>query len=111
MKEFKEVLNKKAIFESHEIQGLSLNEIQKAEEIYLELEQIYEAEGLSGLDKLDENFLMRMLGGAAGFVVGPAVGKIIAKALGIQRGLMYDMLTSRLVGAALGSALTKSFSK
>lgn len=111
MKEFKEVLDKKPIFESHEIQGLSLNEIQQAEEIYMELEKIYESDGIQGFEQINESFLRKLVGGAAGFVVGPAVGKIIAKALGINRGLMYDMLTSRLVGAALGSALTKAFKK
>jgi len=112
MKSYKNLIgHESAIFESHEIEGLTLTEVADAERIYEELEIIYESEGLEGLASLDEGFLSKIIGGAAGFVIGPSVGKIIAKALGINRGLLYDMLTSRLVGTALGSALTKNLRK
>lgn len=59
------------------------------------------------LSKIDEGFLKKVLGGVAGFAVGPALGRTIAHALGIEKGVLYDMLTSRLVTTALGAALTK----
>lgn len=112
MKSFKAINNYQSkIFESHEIEDFTLTEIADAERIYEELEQIYEAEGLEGLANIDEGLLSKIIGGAAGFVIGPSVGKIIARALGVKKGLLYNMLTSRLVGTALGSALTKSLKK
>lgn len=58
--------------------------------------------------KIDEGFLTKLVGGAAGFIVGPTVGKIIARALGIEKGILYDMFTSKLVTTALGLAIAKS---
>lgn len=112
MKSFKHTVgNYSAIFENHEIEGMSLTEIADAERIYESLETIYENEGIEGIINIDEGLLSKIIGGAAGFVIGPSVGKIIARALGVQKGLLYDMLTSRLVGTALGSALSKAIKK
>jgi hypothetical protein len=111
MKEFKDIINKKPIFESHEIQDWDSTDILEGERIYTELMQIYENEGVQGFESLDEGLLGKIIGGVAGFVIGPSIGKVIANALGIERGLLYDMLTSRLVGAALGAALTKNLGK
>lgn len=60
---------------------------------------------------IDEGFLGKVVGGLAGFVIGPKIGRIIAKALGIEKGILYDMFNSKLVGAALGSAIVKNFGK
>jgi len=111
MKEYKEIVSSKPIFESYEIEGWTPIEILEGERIYSELNLVLESQGLKGIANLDENFLTRLIGGAAGFIIGPSVGKVIAKALGVERGILYDMFTSRLVGAALGAALTKSLGK
>lgn len=111
MKEFKDIINKKPVFESHEIVDWDPIDVLEGERIYTELMKIYEEDGIQGFEKLDESFLGKIVGGVAGFVIGPSVGKVIARALGIERGLLYDMLTSRLVGAALGSALSKNLGK
>ena len=111
MKEFKDVLNKKPIFESHEIQDWEPIDVLEGERIYGELMKIYEEEGIQGFENLDEGLIGKIIGGVAGFVIGPSVGKVIANALGVQKGILYDMLTSRLVGAALGAALTKNLGK
>lgn len=114
MKNYKEFIGKKdhgKIFEAHEVEDWTNLDILEGERIYDEMMAIYEAEGLEGLNNLDEGIFGKILGGAAGFIVGPTVGKVIAKALGIEKGILYDMFTSRLVGAALGAAITKSFSK
>ena len=114
MRNFNEFIDRKPsgqIFESHEIEGWESTDILEGERIYGELMSLYESEGLEGLETIEEGFLSTLLGGAAGFVIGPSIGKVIAKALGIQKGIFYDMMTSRLVGAALGAAITKSFTK
>ena len=111
MKNFNEFIDRKPsgqIFEAHEIEDWEATDILEGERIYGELMDIYESEGMEGLTDIDEGFLSSLIGGAAGFVIGPSIGKIIAKALGIQKGIFYDMMTSRLVGAALGVAITKS---
>lgn len=59
--------------------------------------------------ELEEGFLGRLAGGAAGFIIGPSIGKVIARALGMKSGVMYDLLTSRLVSAALGAAIAKKY--
>lgn len=64
-----------------------------------------------GGNLLDEGFLSKLVGGTAGFLVGPAIGKIIARALGIEKGILYDMFTSRLVSTALGAAIADAYSK
>lgn len=58
---------------------------------------------------MDEGFLGKLVGGAAGFLIGPTIGKIVANALGLQQGILYDMFTSRLVSAVLGSSIAKAF--
>ena len=58
---------------------------------------------------MDEGFLGKLVGGVAGFLVGPTIGKIIANALGVNQGILYDMFTSRLVSAVLGSSIAKAF--
>lgn len=58
---------------------------------------------------MDEGFLGKLVGGVAGFLVGPTIGKIVAKALGVEKGILYDMFTSRLVSAVLGTAIAKAF--
>jgi len=60
------------------------------------------------VENLDEGFFGKLVGGAAGFLVGPAIGKIVAKALGITEGPLYNVLTSRLVSTALGAAIAGS---
>ncbi len=60
------------------------------------------------LSTLDEGLFSKLVGGVAGFIVGPSIGKVVANCLGIQQGIMYDFLTSRLVGAALGAAIGNS---
>ena len=72
--------------------------------------QEWEAAG-GKIENLDEGFFGKILGGAAGFVVGPTIGKIVARALGIQTGPLYDVLTSRLVSTALGAAIAGSSRK
>ena len=111
MKNYKQFINKSEsgkIFEAHEVEDWSPTEILEGERIYTEMMGIYEADGIKGLNAIDEGFLSKLIGGAAGFIIGPSVGKVIAKALGVEKGILYDMFTSRLVGAALGAALTKS---
>ncbi len=84
------------------------------------LEEVYESiqeSGVRGVEEwgkknqpnineevVDEGFL----GGAIGFLTGPAIGKIVARALGVEKGVLYDMLTSRLVSLALGNAIQKA---
>jgi hypothetical protein len=63
------------------------------------------------IDNLDEGFLGSLVGGVAGFFVGPMIGKVIANALGVEKGILYDMFTSKLVGAALGMAVSKHLGK
>jgi hypothetical protein len=77
--------------------------VKLAEEI---IKESYNEEGELDLKLIEENLLKKILGGAAGFVIGPSIGRIIAKALGIEKGILYDMFTSRLVGTALGSSIT-----
>lgn len=114
MKNYKEFIGAEdtsPIFEAHEIEDWEQTDILEGERIYGELMAIYEAEGVEGLQNLDEGWLGKLVGGVAGFVIGPSIGKVIAKALGIQKGILYDMFTSRLVGAALGSAISKNLGK
>src|SRR3972149_4180539 len=63
------------------------------------------------IENLDEGFFGKLLGGAAGFVVGPTIGKIVARALGITEGPLYSVLTSRLVSTALGASIAGSQSR
>ena len=63
---------------------------------------------LENPESLNEGILGRVLGGVAGFALGPTVGKLIAKVLGITKGPLYNLLTSRIVSAALAQELTKN---
>lgn len=69
--------------------------------------RLFEEECGGDINNLDESWLGKLVGGAAGFVIGPSIGRIIANALGVDRGVLYDMFTSRVVSAALGVALAK----
>lgn len=111
MKEYKDVVNNKPIFESEQIEGWTKTEILEGERIYSELNAILESEGVEGLANLEEGILANIVSGVAGFIIGPSVGKVIANALGVQKGILFDMFNSRLVGAALGAAITKSLSR
>jgi hypothetical protein len=73
--------------------------------------KLFESEHGNDISKLDEAFFGKILGGVAGFLVGPTIGRIIANALGIEKGILYDMFTSRLVSTALGSAIAKNMGK
>ncbi len=57
---------------------------------------------------IDEGFVSTLLGGTAGFLIGPMIGRAIAKVLGVERGILFDLLTSKMVGTALGSALANA---
>lgn len=63
------------------------------------------------IENIDEGFLSSLVGGVAGFFIGPTIGKIIANALGIEKGILYDMFTSKLVGTSLGMAISKHLGK
>jgi len=58
--------------------------------------------------RIDEGLLKSIIGGAAGYLIGPVIGKAIARVLGVERGLLYDLLTSKLVTTALGIQIGKS---
>jgi hypothetical protein len=58
-------------------------------------------------ENLDEGIIGRLIGGIAGFFIGPKIGRVIAHALGIEKAILFDMFSSKLVGAALGSAIAK----
>jgi hypothetical protein len=76
-----------------------------------EFVKMFEEEYGNDITKMDEAFFGKVLGGVAGFLVGPTIGKIIANALGVEKGVLYDMFTSRLVSASLGSAIAKHIGK
>jgi len=105
MKTFTEARNIKLLEESVDLTFLNEQEKAEAERIHKE---IIEAVGIHGINGIDEGILASIIGGAAGFLAGPALGKIIANALGVERGILYDMLTSRLVTTALGAAIGKN---
>lgn len=91
--------------ESKGLEFLTESENQELNDWLAVFEQEYNAD----IKNIDEGFIGRLVGGAAGFLVGPTIGKIIARALGVEKGILYDLFTSRLVSAALGSAIAKSF--
>jgi len=105
MKTFTEARHIKLLEESVDLTFLNEQEKAEAERIHKE---IIEAVGIHGINGIDEGILASIIGGAAGFLAGPALGKIIANALGVERGILYDMLTSRLVTTALGAAIGKN---
>jgi len=103
-KDFKTNSPERPLFEAHEIEHLTEGEVREMERIYHALKEHVDEHGLNDVD---ESFIGKLVGGAAGFLAGPAIGKVIANALGIDKGIVYDMLTSRLVGTALGASIAK----
>jgi len=91
------------IFEAEDIEGLTSQEINEAEQAYdTILEKIQKGE------EIEEGFLGGLIGGAAGALIGPSIGKAICKALGIdQKGTLGKLLTSRLVTTAIGIAIAR----
>lgn len=100
--DFKSFIDYKSI-ENNGIYYLTESENMQVDEFV----KMFEEEHGKDLSMLDEAFLGKVLGGVAGFLVGPTIGKIIANALGVERGILYDMFTSRLVSTAFGSAIGK----
>lgn len=95
--------NSSKIFESEEIKGMTPDQILEAEKAYHDI-----IEKLEKGEELDEGFLSKLAGGAAGALFGPAIGRAICKALGIdEKGTFGKLLTSRLVTTAIGAALPK----
>ena len=93
-------------YKSEENKGLHYLTEQENTQID-EYVKMFESEHGNDLSQLDEAFFGKILGGVAGFLVGPTIGRIIANALGIEKGILYDMFTSRLVSTALGSSIAK----
>lgn len=108
MKTFDEARQVNLLQESVDLSYLTEAEVVEAERIYKELQEAIE---IHGIENIDEGILGTIIGGAAGFLLGPTIGKIIANALGIERGILYDMFTSRLVSTALGAAIAKNMGK
>lgn len=100
--DFKSFIDYKSI-ENNGIYYLTESENMQVDEFV----KMFEEEHGKDLSMLDEAFLGKVLGGVAGFLVGPTIGKIIANALGVERGILYDLFTSRLVSTAFGSAIGK----
>ncbi len=108
MKTFEEAKNLDLLEESVDLMFLTESEKAEAERIYKELKEAVDIHGIEGID---EGILSSIIGGAAGFIIGPTIGKIIANALGVEKGILYDMFTSRLVSTALGAAVAKNITK
>ena len=108
MKTFNEAKNVQLLEESVDLTFLTESEKSEAERIYKELKEAVEIHGIEGID---EGIIASIIGGAAGFIIGPTIGKIIANALGVEKGILYDMFTSRLVSTALGAAIAKNVTK
>ena len=95
--------NSSRIFESHEIEGLTTEQIREAENAYNIL-----VEKLQNGENIDEGILGGIIGGGIGMLAGPAIGRAICRALGIEEnGSLGKLLTSRLVTTAIGIALGK----
>ena len=91
------------IFESAQIQGMTQEQIQNAENAYNIL-----VEKLQNGEEIDEGLLSGLIGGTVGAIAGPAIGKAICAVLGIKEdGPLGKLLTSRLVTASMGYALAK----
>lgn len=103
MKTFNEAIIE--VYEGIDISHLNESEVIELKKVYLELDEILAKDGIEAIEKkLSEGFL----GGALGFIFGPAIGKIVANALGVEKGILFDMLTSRLVSSALGDAIQRN---
>jgi len=103
MKTFNEYKNSQ---EFNKFEFLTEEENFMVDEYVLLIENEMKEEGKT-IHTIDEGFFGRILGGAAGFLVGPTIGKIIARALGIEKGIIFDLLSSRLVSTALGASIAK----
>jgi hypothetical protein len=91
------------VFESHEIQHLTPDQIFEAEKVYDKI-----LEKLKKGEDIEEGFLGGLIGGGIGFLAGPAIGKALCHALGIKEdGILGKLLTSQLVTTAIGVALGK----
>ena len=92
-----------AIFEAHEIIGMTPDQLQEAEGAYYTI-----LEKLNNGEELEEGFLGALVGGSIGALAGPSIGRAICKALGIdENGNLGKLLTSRLVTTAIGISLGK----
>lgn len=63
------------------------------------------AEMLKNGDEIDEGIFNAILGGAAGYALGPSIGTAICKALGVTSGLLYNLLTSKAFTTAVSAYL------
>ena len=59
------------------------------------------AEMLKNGDEIDEGIFNAILGGAAGYALGPSIGTAICKALGVTSGLLYNLLTRKAFTTAV----------
>lgn len=100
---YNDLKNRSKIFESEEIKGLTLEQIEEGEKTYqIILEKLQKGE------ELDEGIFTGLLAGTASALVGPAIMRAIAKALGIQENSpLYNLMTSKLVLASIGYTLGK----
>ena len=58
--------------------------------------------------RLNESFVKRLAGGAAGLLLGKKVVQALAKAIGIKPyGVLYKVMTSRMVLTSIGAAFGK----
>jgi len=100
---YNDLKNPSKIFESEEIKGFTLEQVQEAERTYnLIVEKLEKGE------EIDEGLFSGLLGAGVGALAGPAIGHAICKVLGIEEsGPLGKLLTSRLVTAAMGYALAR----
>jgi len=93
--------NSSKIFESHEIEGATPEQIIEAEKAYTIL-----VEKLKKGEEIDEGLLSGIIGGATGALLGTTIMKAVCSALGIDpNGSLGSLLTSRLVLAAIGAKI------
>lgn len=78
------------------------------ENVFIEENAKIFEQSIKDLKDLDEGLLSSLLGGAAGFLIGPTIGKALCKALGIERGVLWDLLNSKLVTTAIGATLANT---
>jgi len=91
------------IFESEEIMGLSVEQIQEAEKRYYKL-----LEQIQSKKDIDEGLLSGLVTGATSALIGPLIMKALCNALGInQEGVLGKLLTSKLVLASIGYTIGK----
>jgi hypothetical protein len=100
---YNDLKNPSKIFESEEIKGFTLEQVQEAERTYnLIVEKLEKGE------EIDEGLFSGLLVGGASALVGPSIMRAICRVLGIQEnGALYNLLTSKLVLASVGYTLGK----